>query len=328
MTAAAGPGGGEAPLPPVPFGISLRQQQQPRQPLSRQQEPPEQQQQPQSPAQHPGPSALAGGAATSGVAAAADGGQRRWPPCGSAGPGPTRAEGEEQWPPMPAFGERRTLGGQSPGSATTTAECASSLQADGSGPALLSHLPVRLRFGPTSGAALGAVASAPPPPRVPDPIAADVAATLAEMCEAEAAGTVPVLATSDVLGHAVGARGRWSALRALYNVARAAEVAATEEGALDVERWQSERADFLSDFPLPSLGSMAHAYGTCQACHFANKPQGCHNGKACGLCHYSHGRRRARKARGVEDHVMTPGTYDIGGKAASRGRDSPPFGER
>mmetsp|Transcript_55737 Transcript_55737/g.120448 ORF Transcript_55737/g.120448 Transcript_55737/m.120448 type:complete len:137 (+) Transcript_55737:130-540(+) len=44
----------------------------------------------------------------------------------------------------------------------------------------------------------------------------------------------------------------------------------------------------VDSLPMPSLGSIAHAFGTCHACHYAHSKRGCHFGKMCGLCHYRH----------------------------------------
>lgn len=48
----------------------------------------------------------------------------------------------------------------------------------------------------------------------------------------------------------------------------------------------------LRDFPLPSIGSIAHGIGTCRPCPFALSARGCNYGKACGMCHFHYGRRR------------------------------------
>mmetsp|Transcript_3315 Transcript_3315/g.7838 ORF Transcript_3315/g.7838 Transcript_3315/m.7838 type:complete len:216 (-) Transcript_3315:29-676(-) len=43
---------------------------------------------------------------------------------------------------------------------------------------------------------------------------------------------------------------------------------------------------------IPSLGSLAHSFGTCHPCHYAHTKRGCHAGKLCGLCHHHHVKER------------------------------------
>lgn len=51
---------------------------------------------------------------------------------------------------------------------------------------------------------------------------------------------------------------------------------------------------------LPSLGSTAHAVGTCKPCHYANSRAGCEKGASCGFCHYQHPKRRRSQPTKVD----------------------------
>lgn len=42
---------------------------------------------------------------------------------------------------------------------------------------------------------------------------------------------------------------------------------------------------------LPSVGSAAHAMGTCRPCHYAHTKNGCEKGMCCGFCHFKHQKR-------------------------------------
>lgn len=48
---------------------------------------------------------------------------------------------------------------------------------------------------------------------------------------------------------------------------------------------------------LPSVGSAAHAFGTCQPCHYEFTKHGCDKGIHCGFCHFHHGKHAGKHPR-------------------------------
>lgn len=48
---------------------------------------------------------------------------------------------------------------------------------------------------------------------------------------------------------------------------------------------------------LPSVGSAAHTFGTCQPCHYEFTKHGCDKGIHCGFCHFHHGKHAGKHPR-------------------------------
>lgn len=98
-------------------------------------------------------------------------------------------------------------------------------------------------------------------------------------------------------GHDGASAVRRGAKALVYAAAAAAAAAAVSassssiSGSLDRFLRDAE----LDSLPLPSLGSIAHGFGTCQPCHYAYSKVGCRLDKKCGLCHYRHPKRRKRR---------------------------------
>lgn len=82
-------------------------------------------------------------------------------------------------------------------------------------------------------------------------------------------------------------------LAEIASPAKNAEGPDTDDAGLD----KLLRAIDLTDFPMPSLGSIAHFFGSCKLCHYAHSREGCKHGVRCGLCHYKHPKSRPRKAQ-------------------------------
>mmetsp|Transcript_52855 Transcript_52855/g.146475 ORF Transcript_52855/g.146475 Transcript_52855/m.146475 type:complete len:203 (-) Transcript_52855:347-955(-) len=70
---------------------------------------------------------------------------------------------------------------------------------------------------------------------------------------------------------------------------------------------------------LPSIGSAAHANGTCKPCLFLYEPIGCNSGYQCTFCHLPHNKKNSgRLSKGKRDRFRK-----LVNKMGSEGKDPP-----